>query len=76
MHIVDLLGLFLLLQDVFNAVLELGHILLVQGSLLVQLALCLTKLILEGVDLLLLLGLLLEEQTIVGQLHGGTSCWI
>ena len=76
MHIVDLLGLFLLLQDVFNAVLELGHILLVQGSLLVQLALCLAKLILEGIDFLLLLGLLLEEQTIVGQLHGGTSCWI
>ena len=66
-HVVDLLGLLLLFEDVGDSVFELHVILLVQCTLLVQLWFYLPELESQCVDFFRLFGLLLEEKRIVGQ---------
>ena len=66
-HVVDLLGLLLLFEDVGDSVFELHVILLVQGTLLVQLWFYLPELEFQCVDFFRLFGLLLEEKRVVGQ---------
>jgi len=73
-HVVNFLALLLLLEDVANAILQLHHVLLVQCLLLVQFTFHLAQLEFQGVNLLRLLGLLLEEKRIVLELLAKIRC--
>ena len=66
-HVVDLLGLLLLFEDVGDSIFELHVVLLVQGTLLVQLWFYLPELEFQCVYFFRLFGLLLEEKRVVGQ---------
>ena len=67
-HVIDLLALFFLFNDVRDAILQLHNILLVKSLLFVKLAHRLPKLVLELKDLLCLILLLLNEHRIISHL--------
>ena len=67
-HVVDALVVLFLLNDVCYPFIQLHHILLVQRLLLIEFALGLQDLELEGSDFIRLLRLLLDQHLIIGQL--------
>ena len=67
-HLVYFLAFFFEVDDVSDSIFELIYVLLVQGLLFVEFALCLSKFELERIELVGLLFLLFYKERIVGNL--------